>query len=398
MGLFDKLFSKNDKPDRKQGDASRRNIKSGDVIQTMLVNAKACLDDDRPEQAFDLYKSIVEMALDTTAQYNLGSLYAQGKGTEQDFLQAAYWFHQAVQNGEPAAEKMRTKSTMDYLHQDFDQTTARQLYEKMIRYASLLYPRDNRNTIVAENLYNLGAFHFNKKEYKEAAKLFRSGAEFANHGESQNYLAVLYNAGLGVEKDDIAALYWFDRATDNGVEVSKKDRDGILNAYYENFSPEKFYDTMDYLVKACVSGSEEIPQDQKKAKYWRKQCEQLLKGRKEQEETKQAVPKKTLEELVQICLDYLIEKRDDERQGVTFPVPGTGNIARLYAGPVDKRKNSKWHYTVGVCKDGTDMMVSHYLKSGTREEVCEYVKTEENKSKTIESVKKLSDNVDERWS
>ena len=29
---------------------------------------------------------------------------------------------------------------------------------------------------------------------------------------------------------------------------------------------------------------------------------------------------------------------------------------------------------------------------------CEYVKTEENKSKTIESVKKLSDNVDERWS
>ena len=107
MGLFDKLFSKNDKPDRKQGDASRRNIKSGDVIQTMLVNAKACLDDDRPEQAFDLYKSIVEMALDTTAQYNLGSLYAQGKGTEQDFLQAAYWFHQAVQNGEPAAEKMR---------------------------------------------------------------------------------------------------------------------------------------------------------------------------------------------------------------------------------------------------------------------------------------------------
>ena len=69
-----------------------------------------------------------------------------------------------------------------------------------------------------------------------------------------------------------------------------------------------------------------------------------------------------------------------------------------FSGPDDKRKNSKWHYTVGVCKDGTDMMVSHYLKSGTREEVCEYVKTEENKSKTIESVKKLSDNVDERWS
>lgn len=398
MGLFDKLFSKNDKPDRKQGDASNPNIKSEDVVQVMLVNAKACLDDGRPEQAFDIYKSIVEMALDPTAQYNLGSLYAQGKGTEQDFLQATYWFHQAVQNGEPAAEKMRTKSTMDYLHQDFGQTTPHQLYEKMIRYASLLYPRDNGNTIAAETLYNLAALHFNKKEYKEAAKLFRAGAEFANDGESQNYLAVLYNAGLGVEKDDIAALYWFDRATDNGVEVSKKDRDGILNAYYENFSPEKFYDTMDYLVKACVSGSEEIPQDQEKAKYWREQCERLLKDRKEQQETKQAAPQKTLEELVQICLDYLLEKRVDERQGVTFHVPGTGNIARLYAGPIDNRKNSKWHYTVGVYRDGTDMMVSHYSKSGTRKEIYEYIKTEENKNKTIEYVKELSDNVDERWS
>ena len=80
MGLFDKLFSKNDKPDRKQGDASRRNIKSGDVIQTMLVNAKACLDDDRPEQAFDLYKSIVEMALDTTAQVQSWKSVRPGKG------------------------------------------------------------------------------------------------------------------------------------------------------------------------------------------------------------------------------------------------------------------------------------------------------------------------------
>ena len=193
-------------------------------------------------------------------------------------------------------------------------------------------------------------------------------------------------------------MYWFDRATDNGVEVSKKDRDGILNAYYENFSPEKFYDTMDYLVKACVSGSEEIPQDQKKAKYWRKQCEQLLKGRKEQEETKQAAPPKTLEELVQICLDYLLEKRDDERQGVTFPVPGTGILQGCMLVLLIKEKIQNGIILLEYVKMETDMMVSHYLKSGTREEVCEYVKTEENKSKTIESVKKLSDNVDERWS
>lgn len=44
------------------------------------------------------------------------------------------------------------------------------------------------------------------------------------------------------------------------------------------------------------------------------------------------------------------------------------------------------------------MLVSHYLKSGTKEEVYEYIKTEENKNQTITSVKELSEDVDERWS
>jgi len=61
-----------------------------------------------------------------------------------------------------------------------------------------------------------------------AAKLFRTAAEYYNHGASQNYLAVLYNAGAGLEQDDLAALYWFDRAADNGVEVWQTARERIL--------------------------------------------------------------------------------------------------------------------------------------------------------------------------
>ncbi len=113
---------------------------------------------------------------------------------------------------------------------------------------------------------------------------------------------------------------------------------------------------------------------------------------------KQEAPKKTLDELVRISLDILIEKRDGETPGITFSIPGTRNIARLYFGPVDKRKGARWHYTVGVYKEGTDMLVSHYLKSGTKEEVFEYLKTEENKNQTIVSLKTLSKDVEERWS
>lgn len=84
MGLFDK------------------ELRTENIIQVMLANAAGCLE-DMPERAFGIYKQIVELAPDITAQYNLGVLYAQGKGTAQDFLQSAYWFHQAALNGDSEA-------------------------------------------------------------------------------------------------------------------------------------------------------------------------------------------------------------------------------------------------------------------------------------------------------
>lgn len=273
MGLFDKLMGKTDRtPSKQEGEA----LQSEKVIQRMLADAKICLDSDMPEKAFETYRHIVELTPNVTAQYNLGSLYAQGKGTKQDFLQAAYWFRQAVLHGNSDAEKPLTKSTMDYLEQDISRITPYELYQKMQRYIQLLYPKGNGNR-AAETLYGLAGHHFNKREYAEAAKLFRTSAEYYHHGASQNYLAVLYNAGAGLEQDDLAALYWFDRAADNGVEASKRDRDGILNAYFTNNSPEKFFNIMETLVKACINGTSDIPQDNEKAQYWRRECEKLLK-------------------------------------------------------------------------------------------------------------------------
>lgn len=269
MGLFGNVFQRAKQTSLKSGEGSRPSEKA---IQRMLANAYTCLESDMPERAFETYKQIVELAPDTTAQYNLGSLYAQGKGTNKDLLQAAYWFHQAVVNGDAPAEKLQTKSTMDYFEEDLSGTTPHGIYQKMQRYILLLYPKEDGNAIAAETLHGLAEHHFNKKEYKGAAKLFRTAAEYYNYGKSQNYLAVLYNQGAGLEKDDLAALYWFDRAADHGVEAAKKDRDGILNAYFENSSPEKFFDIMETLAKACINGTADIPRDNEKAEYWRSQC------------------------------------------------------------------------------------------------------------------------------
>ncbi len=267
MGFIDRFFNS----------GTSKEVSSDDVIKIMLANAAEFYGQGKFERAFDTYEKIVELTSNADAQYNLGSLYAQGKGTRQDFLQAAYWFHQAALSGDDGAEKLCTKSTMDYLHQGMSEQTPYQLFQKTVKYVSLLYPGKSEMEICGDKLYGLGAYHFNKQEYEEAAKLFRSAAEFCNHGMSQNYLAVLYNAGAGVKKDDIAALYWFDRGADNGVSASKNDRDGILGAYYQNFSAEEFYGVMGTLIDACLNGADEIPQDARKAAYWRNQRDELLR-------------------------------------------------------------------------------------------------------------------------
>lgn len=107
-------------------------------------------------------------------------------------------------------------------------------------------------------------------EYSDAAKLFRAAAEYGNDGYSQNYLGVLYNIGAGVEKNDLAALYWLDKAVENGAaDVAQTDKDGILNAYKASLSPAEFYEYMMQLSGWCSLGDENVPKDAEKAKYWR---------------------------------------------------------------------------------------------------------------------------------
>lgn len=107
-----------------------------------------------------------------------------------------------------------------------------------------------------------------KEQYDNAAVLFRASAEYGSHGLAANWIGVLYNAGAGVEKNDLAALYWFDKAVDRGVSVSRNDRDGILNAYRSNYDQNEFSELMHELAGYCTKGSIDIPQDSDKEHYW----------------------------------------------------------------------------------------------------------------------------------
>lgn len=268
MGIFDRLFGGDNSVQKEE------NIRSNDMMEFMLNQAVVYINAGKPEQAVDLYRRILESEPEQpTALYNLGSLYAQGKGVDQDFLEAGYLFRQAELTGDTQAGKLCQKCLMDYMHQRMDRSTASELYADVLRFMQRVHPEADAELETSRKLFALAGLHFNRKEYAPAAKLFRPAAELGNDGMSQNYLGVLYNIGGGVGKNDLAALYWFDRAVDNGAEVAKQDRDGILNAYRSNFPAEAFKREMLQLSEWCATGTGDIPEDMAKAAYWREVAE-----------------------------------------------------------------------------------------------------------------------------
>ena len=203
-------------------------------------------------EAFELFKVVAENTGNSKAQYNLASMYAQGLGIEQNYVEAAYWFNKAYKNGEEGANKLTTKCLLDYANTVLKSDSAKEVYEKLSVFVKRVYNTENYSSIVRKNLLELGTYYFNsKKDYTMAAKLFRAGAEYENDALCQNYLAVLYNAGAGVEKNDLASLYWFDKASEQGVEAAQNDRDGMLNAYVKNLGKQETTEQLRLLVDWC---------------------------------------------------------------------------------------------------------------------------------------------------
>ena len=269
MGLFDGLFGK----DKEIGKTDmQKNATEGikALNETQMALGISFYEKGEYDLAFDAFKRVAENSDNSDAQYNLASLYAQGLGTEQNFMEAAYWFHKSNENGDEKADKLTTKSTLDYINYILKTCTPEEIYKKMIDFVKYVFMPDDAAKLANYELLQIGLHYCNdKNEYESAAKLFRAGAEFGDDGMCQNYLAVLYNSGSGVEKSDLASLYWFERASKQGVEAAKTDRDGMLKAYLDNLGVEETKEQLELLVDWCTNGnSEDVPLDKEMAMYW----------------------------------------------------------------------------------------------------------------------------------
>ena len=245
-------------------------ITQDEAVQSLLLLGQVATDAQDYESAIEAYASVLKIEPNETAFYNLGSLRARGLGGRRDFVEAARLFHQAELLGNGQAGKLCAKCLYDYVHDGFSAGTPADLYAAIAVFVSRVYPEAaDQKAEVNRGLLAVGVTHYSRGAFAEAARVFRAAAEFGNDGYAQYYLAVLYNSGVGLRGNDLAALYWLDRAVDNGAaDVALADRDGMLEAYRQSLSAAEFREAMEKLACWCEEGTPDIPVDLAKAQRW----------------------------------------------------------------------------------------------------------------------------------
>ncbi|SDI03215.1 tetratricopeptide repeat protein [Propionivibrio dicarboxylicus] len=214
---------------------------------------------------------------DSTAQFNLGLMYANGVGVEQDFSKALFWYHKAADRGNPAAEYIlagkyasgqgveqdlkqaltwylrassrgyaraifRLGQLLNVPHEQFAEDCFRQAAEKGLPDAQVAIgnrivaaavgagetlPEQALDLYVkaaeagsASAQYRLGTYYENGKigdapDLPQALTWFRKAAR-QGFSAAQTRLGCLYALGEGVAKDNRQAFTWFSRAAEQG--------------------------------------------------------------------------------------------------------------------------------------------------------------------------------------
>ncbi len=174
------------------------------------------------------------------AQYDVGSMYLNGRGVKADRTTAAGWFSKAAAQNNPQAI-----SRLKLMHENetrFSKTlAAAELGDRDSQYdLGNMYTKgigvdiDYQRAIATyeqsagqgsdKAAYKLGLIYYEgtgiPQNMKTAFKWFMHAAE-NDHTAAQYYLGKMYAAGQGTGKDNTAALEWFNRAVNGGFDQAR---------------------------------------------------------------------------------------------------------------------------------------------------------------------------------
>jgi len=142
---------------------------------------------------------------DPSAQFEVGARLAEGKGTSQDYKQALHWYQHSAAKGFAQSQYRLGTLYERGLGVDADAGRAKIWYQRAA---------DNGNVKAMHNLAVLAAGE-PKPDYALASQWFEKAAEYGL-GDSQFNLGVLYENGLGVKADKVAAYKWYALAAKSG--------------------------------------------------------------------------------------------------------------------------------------------------------------------------------------
>lgn len=181
---------------------------------------------------------------DPSAEFEVGARLAEGKGTNQNFVEAAKWYGRAAQQGFAQAQYRLGTLLERGLGQKADVQRARIWYKRAA---------EQGNVKAMHNLAVLSAGRQSTApDYATAAQWFTEAAR-RGLADSQFNLAVLYESGLGVPKDLKQAYKFFALSARSGDKDSLKRRDQVA----AQLTPED-RDAAEASIREWVG----LPQDQ----------------------------------------------------------------------------------------------------------------------------------------
>lgn len=156
-----------------------------------------------------------------SAQFEVGARFAEARGVDQDFKQAAVWYEKSAKQGFALAQYRIATLYERGLGVAKDHNLAKYWYMKSA----------NQGTIKA--MHNLavltaGQGSSSKPDYATAAAWFNRAAE-RGLADSQFNLAILYQNGLGVPKDLKESYKWFSLAARAGDAEAKTQEKALAS-------------------------------------------------------------------------------------------------------------------------------------------------------------------------
>jgi TPR repeat protein len=138
----------------------------------------------------------------SSAQVNLGAMYAEGLGIPQDFQEALFWYHKAAQQGDAVAF-----FNLGVMYVE-GQGVPRDLQEALKCYRKAA---DQGNALAQFNLGMMYEQNDDALSLQEAVTWYQKAAE-QDYAPAQVNLAVMYVEGHGVHRDTLGALRWYQKA------------------------------------------------------------------------------------------------------------------------------------------------------------------------------------------